>query len=91
MLRGASQELYDRVRAEAGWLERTPAGGLAHLTWWDGEDCHNIDAWESEEAYQAFAKDLLGPAMAKVGATAVPEVTIHEAYEVFTPAELRLT
>jgi hypothetical protein len=25
-----------------------PDGGIAHLTWWDGADCHNLDAWDSK-------------------------------------------
>jgi hypothetical protein len=44
ILRGVSKEQYDRVRAEVGWLERAPEGGISHVTWWKGDDCHNIDA-----------------------------------------------
>jgi hypothetical protein len=35
VLRDVSQEQYDAVRAECGWLEDVPVGGLAHLTWWE--------------------------------------------------------
>lgn len=91
VLRGVSPEQYDSVRAETGWLERPPDGGLGHFTWWEGDDCHNMDAWESEAAFNAFGQDRLGPAMAKVGNTVAPEVTFHPAHEVFTPKVLRLT
>jgi hypothetical protein len=91
LLRDVSRELYDRVRAEAGWLERTPEGGLSHVTWWEGGDCHNLDAWESEAAFNAFGADRLGPAMAKLGIAVQPEVTFHEAHEVFAPNSIRLT
>ncbi len=91
VLRGVSTEQYDAVRAEVGWLERTPDGGLAHLAWWEGEDNHNLDAWESEEAFNTFGADRLGPAMARAGVNVQPEVTLHPAHEVFTPRELRLT
>ena len=91
VLRGVTREQYDQVRAEVGWLERTPDGGLGHLTWWEGEDCHNMDAWESEDAFNAFGADRLGPGIAKVGIAVQPEVTFHQAHEVFTPRELRLT
>lgn len=50
ILRGVSPEQYDAIRAEVGWLENPPDGGYAHLTWWEGEDNHNVDAWESQEA-----------------------------------------
>jgi hypothetical protein len=91
LLRGVSPEQYDRVRAETGWLERHPTGGYSHVTWWEGEDCHNIDAWESEAAFNAFGQERLGPAMAKVGVMVQPEVTFHAAHEVFTPKAVTLT
>jgi hypothetical protein len=77
VLRGVSREQYDAVRAAVGWLERTPAGGLSHVTWWDGDDCHNIDAWESEAAFTAFGTDRLGRGMAQAGVAVQPEATFH--------------
>ena len=90
-LRGLSQEQYDAVRTEVGWLENTPQGGLAHLAWWEGDDNHNVDAWVDEAAFQAFGDDRLGPALAKLGIDIAPEVTFHPAHEVFAPEALRLT
>jgi ketosteroid isomerase-like protein/predicted ester cyclase len=84
-LRGITREQYDAVRKGTGWLERTPDGGLAHLTWWEGEDCHNLDGWESEAAFDAFGAQRLGPAMAALGLDVPPEVAFHPAHEIFTP------
>jgi ketosteroid isomerase-like protein/predicted ester cyclase len=84
-LRSITPEQYDAVRERTGWLERTPVGGLAHLTWWEGADCHNIDGWESEAAFDAFGEQRLGPAMASLGLDVLPEVTFHPAHEIFTP------
>jgi ketosteroid isomerase-like protein len=84
-LRGVTPAQYDAVRERAGWIEQPPTGGLAHLTWWEGNDCHNVDGWESEAAFVAFGEQRLGPAMAAVGLTNEPEVTFHPAHEVFTP------
>ena len=91
VLAGVSPEQYDNIRTETNWLGKAPDGGLAHLTWWVGSDCHNIDAWESEDAFAAFGNDRLGPAMAKLGIDAVPEVTFHSAHEVFAPKAVTLT
>lgn len=91
LLRGVSRERYDAVRAEVDWLGNHPTGGHAHLTWWEGDDCHNVDAWESEDAFNAFGAERLGPAMGKLGVTVQPEVTFHPAYEVFLPQALTLT
>lgn len=84
-LRGVTPSQYDAVRERAGWIEQPPTGGLAHMTWWEGDDCHNCDAWESEEAFAAFGEQRLGPAMAAVGITTEPEVTFMPAHEIYTP------
>ncbi|MFP5219452.1 MAG: nuclear transport factor 2 family protein [Actinomycetes bacterium] len=85
ILRGITQQQYDAVRAEAQWLTTPPEGGLSHVCWWEGEDCHNVDAWESEEAFDAFGRDRLGPAMARVGLAVQPEAVVHQAHEVYAP------
>jgi len=91
ILRGLSPEQYDQVRAEVGWLDRPPTGGISHVTWWEGPDCHVIDAWESEDAFNTFGAERLGPGMAKLGIQATQEVTFHPAHEVFTPQSVKLT
>jgi hypothetical protein len=91
ILRGVSPEQYDAVRTETGWLENPPEGGYSHVAWWEGDDNHNVDAWESEAAFQAFGDNRLGPAMAKLGIDVAPEVAFHSAHEVFTPQSVRLT
>jgi ketosteroid isomerase-like protein len=84
-LRGVTPAQYDAVRERAGWIEQPPTGGISHTTWWEDGDCHNIDAWESEEAFAAFGEQRLGPALAAVGIAAEPEVMMHPAHEVYTP------
>ncbi len=91
VLNGVSPEQYDNIRTETGWLEHTPEGGLFHATWWEGEDCHNIDVWEDEASFAAFGADRIGPAMARLGINVEPQATFHPAYEVFMPKALTLT
>jgi hypothetical protein len=91
VLKGVTKDQYDAVRAECGWLEKAPDGGVAHLAWWQGNDNHNLDAWDSEEAFAHFGQDRLGPALAKVGIAAEPETTFYPAHEVFLPAATTLT
>jgi hypothetical protein len=90
-LPGVTKQQYDQVRDAVGWLKEEPVGGIAHLTWWDGADCHNVDAWESEEAFNAFGEQRLGPGMAKAGVNVQPQVTFNAAHEVFTPQSVKLT
>src|SRR4051812_37617355 len=91
VLRGVSPDIYDKVRAEVGWLDEAPIGGHAHVAWWEGDDNHNIDVWDSQEAFGAFGETRLGPALAKLGVTSEPEVTFNAAHEVFLPKALTLT
>lgn len=64
---------------------RCGLSGVAHLTWWDGADCHNIDAWDTEAAFASFGEQRLGPAMAAIGVHAQPEATFYPAHEVDLP------
>ena len=89
--RGWTPEQYDKVRAACGWLDKVPDGGISHVTWWEGADCHNVDAWESEAAFGAFGETRLGPAMASVGVNVEPQVTFHQAHEVFIPKPVTIT
>jgi hypothetical protein len=91
VLPGITPEQYDQVRAETGWLENHPDGGFCHLTWWEGNDCHNMDAWESEAHFGAFGENRLGPAMARVGLDVEVEPTFYPAHEVFLPEARTLT
>lgn len=84
ILRGVSPEQYDAVRAEDGWLDRPPVGWLGHLTWWEGADCHIVDAWESEREIAAF-EQRLGPVAVHAGVGTAPERDLHTAHEVFLP------
>ena len=91
ILPGVNKEQYDRFRAAVGWLDEVPVGGISHLTWWEGNDCHNIDAWESEEAFNTFGETRLGPGMAKAGVEVQPQVTFQPAHEVFAPKSVKIT
>jgi len=91
VLEGVTPEQYDKVRAECDWLNDHPTGGLGHLSWFEGSTSHNMDAWESEEAFNAFGENRLAPAMARAGVNVQPQVTFHPAHEVFLPNKLTIT
>jgi hypothetical protein len=68
-----------------------PAGGLTQPAWWVGSDNYNLDAWESEDAFNAFGAERLGPAMAQLGIAIQPEVTFFPAHEVFALQAITVT
>ena len=90
VLSGLTNEQYDRVRTEVGWLDTPPTGGLSHVAWWEGDDCHGIDVWESEAAFNTFGETRLGPGMARMGIAIQPQATFHQLHEAFAPAALRV-
>jgi len=91
VLRGVSSDQYDAVRAATGHVERTPDGGTVHVVWFEGDDCHITDVWESAAAFETFGADRLGPAMAAAGVAVEPEVAIHAAHEVLAPQPVEVT
>jgi len=88
---GVSMEQYDQLRDEVGWLEKAPTGGILHVMWVEGDELHGLDVWESEAAFEAFAQDRLGPAMAKLGIGVEPQATFRSTHEVFVPNAVTLT
>jgi hypothetical protein len=44
-----------------------------------------MDDWESEEAFNKFVGERLGPGMAKVGVQSQPQITFYPAHEVYLP------
>jgi hypothetical protein len=91
VLHGVTEDDNDRVREAVGWLEESSVGGLSHLTWWEGDACHNVDARESEEAFNEFGQQRVGPGMAKVGIQSEPQVAFHPAHEVCAPQPVTIT
>jgi hypothetical protein len=90
LLKDVTKDQYDTVRAIVGWLDTPPTGGISHVTWWEGADCHNLDVWESEQAFTEFGEKRLGPGMAEAGVVAEPQATLHPAHEAFAPDAVRI-
>jgi hypothetical protein len=91
VMRGVSLEQYDQLRKEVGWLEEAPTGGILHVVWAEGDDLRGLDVWESEDAFEAFGQDRLGPALAKLGIAVQPEATFRATHEVYVPKAVTLT
>jgi len=70
---GVTPEQYDLVRDAVGWEEAAPAGAELHVAWFDAAGLHVVDAWESEQAFQAFFVERLAPAVEKAGIVGEPE------------------
>ena len=73
---------YDQLKEKVGWVDSPPDGGISHVVWWEGEDCHGIDVWESAEDWAAFGQSRTGPAAAELGFTMEATPVFHDAHEI---------
>ena len=73
---------YDKLKEEVGWASSPPEGGISHLVWWEGNDCHGVDVWESEEAWARFGQERMGPAAAKLGISMEATPVFHDPHEI---------
>jgi hypothetical protein len=86
----ATKDQYDQVNEKLGIHDHPPDGLIVHTAEDQGEKgMHIVDVWESREAYEAFGKDRLGPAVAEVLGSAPegggPEHEFHDLYSVIKP------
>ena len=79
---GLSRADYDRLKEKVGWVASPPAGGISHVVWWDGDDCHGIDVWESQEAWESFGQERMGPAGAELGISMEATPLFHDPHEI---------
>lgn len=79
-------EKYDAVRAIARFDVDPPEGGAFHVAAFGEDGLHVVDVWSSAEEFQAFVEARLNPAVAQVGLTTEPEITILPVHYSFAPA-----
>ena len=74
----ATTEEYDRVLDTMNLGGKTAPNGIFHVCAEDpAGGIFTCDTWETEEAFQTFARDQIGPLMAAVGVTEQPTITVR--------------
>lgn len=63
---GAGTEMYDRVHGELNLDSDPPQGLIFHMAGEIDGEWTVTDVWESQEDYDRFASERLGPAIEKV-------------------------
>ncbi len=89
VFQGLSPQQYDQLKEKVGWVDSPPVGGISHVVWWEGDDCHGIDVWESEDAWAAFGQDRMGPAAAELGIAMEAGPLFHDAHEILIVKTMR--
>jgi hypothetical protein len=78
-----SEQQYEELRAEVGWEQQQPEGGILHVAAFNqtGTEIHIADVWESSELMTAFVTGRLAPALAKLGIQQ-PEVELYPTHNI---------
>lgn len=72
---GLNAELYDSVMENLGWAEGdTPTGFVSHYAAPTKDGWLVFDIWESQEDFESFAQERLGPAMAAAAGGQAPAI-----------------
>jgi hypothetical protein len=79
---GATLEQYDQVMKLMGLTEggEPPEGAIFHWVAPTEDGIIVVDVWESDEQFDRFAEEQIGPTTARAGITSSPEVTRHEVH-----------
>ena len=83
---GATLDQYDEVVQKMGFEPRGRGepGGLFHWVTKTDSGIRVTDVWESQEIFERFAQEKIGPLTAAVGLTSPPRVTFHEVHNYLT-------
>ena len=78
--RGATMEQYDQILHKMGLTPKggTPPGALFHWVAEGDGGMRVVDVWESQEQFDQFAQEKIGPYSAEVGITEQPEMRVYE-------------
>jgi hypothetical protein len=73
---------YDQVLELMGFEKggKGAPGGLFHWAEQTEDGVRIVDVWESDEHFEKFGAEKLGPITAQVGITDPPEITRHDVH-----------
>jgi len=79
---GATLEQYDRVMELMGLSQgnTSPEGAVFHWCAKTDDGIVVVDVWETDEQFEAFSKEQIGPFTEQVGLTGPPVVTRYEVH-----------
>ena len=93
---GATLEQYDRVMELMGRdgspMDIAPEGAIFHWVAKTDDGIVVVDVWESDEQFNAFAQEQIGPFTQQAGIPAPPVVTryaVHNTLGAANPAAVR--
>ena len=82
---GFTPEQYEAARELVPFDRESAPGGLVHVAAFDENGIRVSDVWESEEHFQNYLANFLGPAFGQLGFTGQPEMEIVPVHTFLTP------
>jgi hypothetical protein len=83
---GATLDQYDEVVAKMGFEPggRGEPGGLFHWVTKTDTGIRVTDVWESQEIFERFAREKIGPLTAAVGLMTEPRISFYDVHNYLT-------
>ena len=84
---GATLDQYDEICKLMGLTPKGPGpkGAISHFCAKTDSGMRVVDVWESQEQFDAFAQEQIGPFSAQVGLPNPPVMETFEVHNYFTP------
>jgi hypothetical protein len=83
---GVTPEQYDQLRENVRWDTERPDGAKLHVSGFRDGGIHVLDVWDSEQAFNNFMEQRLGPGVQEVGVQGQPEVEFFPMHGIYAPA-----
>ena len=86
---GATLDQYDQICKLMGLTPKGPGpkGAISHFAAATDAGLRVVDVWQSQEQFDAFAQDKIGPFSGQVGLPNPPVVQVFEVHNYFTPGD----
>ena len=84
---GTTLEQYDQVIQLMGLTPKGPgpAGAISHFATMTDSGLRVVDVWETQEQFEKFAQEQIGPFSQQVGLSAPPQIQMFAVHNYFTP------
>ena len=79
---GATLDQYDQILEKMGLTPGggTPPGAIFHWVTATDDGIRVVDVWETQEVFDQFAAEQIGPYSAEVGIEGPPDMTVHQVH-----------
>ncbi|MGH9278591.1 MAG: hypothetical protein ACRD12_10875 [Acidimicrobiales bacterium] len=84
---GATLDQYDQVLQKMGLAPKGPGptGAISHFATMTDSGLRVVDVWETQEQFETFANEQIGPFTAEVGIAGPPRMQFFEVHNYFLP------